>query len=186
MTSDDGYTLAETLTALAIIALAMVGVTQATRLAAMHVRTAARLHDHGSELASAQQLLGALPKRVGPFDASTNTLVGDARQVRFACDAQTDCTLALSLGGGARLRAGAPGLSRTVTLGSRAQPRFVYIDEQGRTGASWPGVSATRLSAIALMDHDDPIAILRFPITQTAACGLEGASGCGRTERGEP
>lgn len=171
MTDDAGYTLAEALTALVIVALAMSGLTQAVRLTAAQVSTATRLHGRAADLAAAQRLMAALPQSEGPFDRVNRRLVGDPRHVAFACGQQT-CTMNLdAVGTGFTLSARANGVARTVVLDPHARPTFQYVAIDGVLSAQWPETGGQgRLAAILLTDRGAVLALHRFAVAADLSC----------------
>lgn len=172
MSDDDGYTLAEALTALAIVALAMVGLTQAVRLATTQASTAARLHGRAADLAAAQRLFAIFPQSAGPFDAVNRDLIGDARRLVFACGRRASCTMEIAaVGRGVRLSAAGEGMAQAVVLDRRVKPTLRYVSSDGIVSTTWPqeGQDA-RLAAVMLTDGDAVLAIQRFVVNADLSC----------------
>jgi hypothetical protein len=187
MSDDAGYTLAEALTALMIVALAMTGLTQAVRLTTAQATTAARLHGRAADLAATQRLVNAFPQSEGPFDGVNQGLVGDARHIAFACGRGT-CTMDLaSVGTGSTLSAAGKGLARTVPLDRHARPAFRYVAADGAISGRWPDADRqARLAAIMLIDGDAVLAIRRFAVTVDLSCAATAARPCGSSQREVP
>ena len=188
MSDEAGYTLAEALTALTIVALAMVGLTQAVRLATLQASTAARLHGRAADLAAVQHLFGVFPQSAGPFDAANQALIGDQRHVAFACGARATCTMDLTATGqNFKLSAAGSGLARTVILDSHFQPALQYVAKDGTVSAHWPQEGqAAGLAAIMLTDHDAVLAIQRFAVNLDLSCGPTASQTCGSNARDIP
>lgn len=172
MSDDSGYTLTEALVALAIVALALAGVTQAARLATRQSLGAARGHETSNERAALQRLLSKAPSGLGPYFADEPSFVGDQSQARFDCLQERPCTLQL-ITTGEKLQIDADWGQRPMSIAITGHPsgRLSYVSSDGVTQGSWPIEGSTaRLSAIVFLDGDKPLAVMRLPITSRPGC----------------
>lgn len=175
MSSDHGYTLAEALTALMIVTLAMAGLAQAGHLIGLQARSAERARTHVTDLSRLQRLVATAPADIGPFFSESEGFIGDPRRAIFDCDQRQPCSMTLE---GKRLWVGWNGRRVSAATGG-AQTQLRYIADDGEIRTDWPGgVAARRLAAVAIVSGEAPVALIRLAPTTSGAC-LAGRSGCG-------
>lgn len=170
MISDDhGFTLAEAMTALLIVALAMAGLAQAAHLIGLQARQADKLRGGSQDLARLQRVMASAPDGLGPFVAGGARFEGEARRAAFDCGQAAPCILSLEQD---RITARWPGRSVSAPLTPRAQLR--YVDDTGAVQTRWPQGETRRLTAVAIVDGSAPLAILRLPASVAPTCLANG------------
>jgi len=167
MIDDEGYTLAEALTALLIVALAMAGLAQAAHVIGGQARATGQVRDRVSDLARLQRLVASAPPNLGPFFVGGERFTGAPTQAVFDCDEPQPCSLVLARD---RLMVRWREQSASAPTGaSSAQLR--YIDDLGAVQDHWPsGMSGRRLAAVAVIAGQTPLAIMRLAPTTSGAC----------------
>jgi prepilin-type N-terminal cleavage/methylation domain-containing protein len=187
MRDDGGYTLTEALVALAIVALALAGVTQAARLATRQTASAARGHDAARDLAAVQALLSRAPAGLGPFYSDEPTFRGDKLGARFACARSRPCGLRLvNSSDQVQVIRDWGERPRKITITRRVEGHLSFITQDGAVETAWPvGGSDARLAAIALSDGDRLLAVLRLPVENRPGCvGRPRLGSCAQTSAG--
>jgi len=175
MTSDQGFTLAEALTALLIVTLAMAGLAQGVHLIGLQARSAERARAQRVDLSRLQRLVATAPADIGPFFSDGEGFIGDPRRATFDCDQPQPCSVSLE---GKQLWGGWNGRRASATTGG-AQAQLRYIADDGEVRRDWPGgAAARRLAAVAIVSDEAPLALIRLAPTTSGAC-LAGRSGCG-------
>lgn len=136
MSRQEGYTAAEALAALAILGLAMAGLTTSMGLvAAGQTKTRARLEQTIRERAADQQLESLLA-RAAPFRSDqASHLIGGAQALDVDCGVERRCAARL-VDGGLVMRGG-DGTEKTYRLPEGEAPRFVYVGSYS-TSDTWP------------------------------------------------
>jgi prepilin-type N-terminal cleavage/methylation domain-containing protein len=175
--TDDGYTLAEMLAALAILGMVMGGLGLVANLIARQQLASNRIHMRLVEDRAADRAL-----TVWLAEQDFETLRGDDRRLWAACG-QTMCS--------ARLE---PDKQRTVLiLQARSGParrlrlrrndvRFGYLDGDGAV-AAWPRSGATT-GAVLLTAHDRavPLAVARIWAREPRDCQFDAIVGACRVK----
>lgn len=177
MSRREGFTLADTMAAMLIISLAMVGLLQGTQMIARVQRANAAQHQVLVEARAVQAALLALFRAPGADSgALSERLRGDASHLSFGC-ASGDCSASLTA------RLGRTWLETLAGSRSAAAPvgriggavRFVYV---GRLGVydAWPAAEAPageRLRAVRVEDGERPLASVRVWLEQTVDCNYD-------------
>lgn len=181
--SDDGYTLAEALAALAILGLAIGGLGLVVSLIARQQLTALRLHDRLAETRAADRALYDLT-----VDVDLRGLTGDAGGLSFPCGAATCGATLRPVGRRTWLILRVPsGASRRLRLGE-PDVRFGYVGVGGAVDA-WPqpapvGQTAAMepLRAIVLRTREDaiPLAVTRSWRREPRDCQFDAIAGACR------
>ena len=148
--SDDGYTLAEALAALAILGLAIGGLGLVVSLIARQQLTVLRIHDRLADARAADRAVNDLTA-----DADLKGLAGDAGGLSFPCGAAI-CAATLRPAGRRTLLIlrDASGASRRLRL-REPDVRFAYLGARGTVDA-WPQPAPVGQAAIV----EPPRAIL--------------------------
>jgi hypothetical protein len=190
--SKDGYTLAETLVALAAIGLAMGGLTAAVRVISLNQAATARTLAADRGVRDADRALTDLVADQGPFATDdTAPLHGEADGFSFDCAAPSPCAakLSSSVHGVDLTIKGRRGGGMTAALPGVRHAHFVYIGERG-VSAVWPFVSKDpeTLRAIVLVGDSlkGETTLATAPIwrEQGAGCVFDPISGGCRKEPG--
>jgi hypothetical protein len=177
--TDDGYTAAEALAALAILGLAMAGLTTSMGLiGAGQKKARAQLEQAVAQRAINQRLEGLLALD-GPFRSDqTSHLVGDGQSIELDCGGFSRC--AARIEEGRLIVRNGQGQETTLTLPDGPGPRFVYVGSYSR-GDVWPPASLPPpapswqgLKAVAIQAGSDtvkaPLAVARVWRQQRADC----------------
>ncbi|WP_168077156.1 hypothetical protein [Caulobacter sp. SSI4214] len=179
MKTNDGYTAAEALAALAILGLAMAGLTTSMGLIGMGQKKAhAQLEQAVAERAINQRLEGLLALDAPFRSDQANHLVGDSQSFELDCGGPSRCTARIE-DGQLRIRDG-QGLETTLKLPDGPAPRFVYIGSYN-SGGAWPPAplpppapSWQGLKAVAIQAGSDtvqlPLAVARVWRQQRVDC----------------
>jgi len=176
--NDDGFTLSDTLAALAIIGLAMGGVvTGGALLAKAQGRTDIRVA-RVAGLKRASVALDDLLAQAGPFRSRDAVFEGAPRAFSFSCGQAGRCGARLA-GEGQTLALAvtrASGAQETIALKGVASAHFLYVG--GVTeGDAWPRPAARpeRLRQLALVDDADesPLVQALLPIDQPTTCEFD-------------
>jgi hypothetical protein len=179
MKADDGYTAAEALAALAILGLAMAGLTTSMGLIGMGQKKAREQLEQAVAQRAINQRLEGLLALGAPFRSDqTNHLVGDGQSLELDCGGLSRCAARIE---NARLivRDG-QGLETALRLPDGSTPRFVYIGSYN-SGGVWPPAplpppapSWQSLKAVAIQAGSDtvkiPLAVARVWRQQRADC----------------
>lgn len=164
--NEAGYTLAETLTALAMIGLAMGGVALGMQVIGRVQFSASQAVVAGQAVRSAQLRLEDLFLRGGPYRAhETDRFVGAAQRIAFDCGGAEPCKAELEPARrGFKLRIkDHTGRTLEAPLAGASEPHFVY---EGRAGVSltWPpsagGREALRTVSLISQSDDGEVALL--------------------------
>lgn len=174
--TDDGYTLADTLAALAILGLSIAGATTGlSSLTKIHSATELRSVETAS-LKRASVLLNDLLTDAGPFTNRNAALQGDSSGFAFDCgSARCGARLEAAITG-ARLVVSSPGnVEHTVRLKPQ-NVRFVYFGSS-TSGRAWPQASddRQRLRSVSLVDEqgDAPLVQTVLWIDQPVRCEFD-------------
>lgn len=172
--SDDGYTLVETLAALAMIGLALGGLAVSVGVLGKGQRDTNEMVADLQASRQAESLLSDALQRGAPFrSADAGSLVGDANSMVFACGEAEPCR--------AGLRTGAKGLSlhletaertRDLPLRQAGPAHFQYGGVES-IGELWPPVGFGRqaLQGVSLNRADGaPILSVRLWVEQPEQC----------------
>lgn len=160
--SDDGYTLADTLAALAIVGLSIAGVTTGlSSLSKIHLTTERRSAETAG-LKRASVLLTDLFHDAGPFTNRSTVLEGDSLSFAFDCGPGRCSAHLENAIQGARLvvrRAG--GVERSVRLEPQ-NVRFIYFGSS-TSGEAWPQTSddRQRLRSVGLVDEQGDVPLVQ-------------------------
>jgi type II secretory pathway pseudopilin PulG len=136
MSGQPGYTAAEALAALAILGLAMAGLTTSMQLiTAGQIKARARLEQSMRERA-VDQRLEALLARDAPFRSDqTSHLIGNGQMLDAACGSTERCSARIEDGSLVIQRG--DGAEKSYRLPDGENPHFVYIGSYS-TGGIWP------------------------------------------------
>ena len=136
MSRQDGYTAAEALAALAILGLAMGGLTTSMRIISMgQAKAQARLEQTVLER-TADQRLERLLALDAPFRSDQTThLVGNGQALEVDCGASQRC--AARIENGSLTIQGGDGVQKAYRLPEGEAPRFVYIGSYSASDI-WP------------------------------------------------
>ena len=175
--NQEGYTLAETLVALATIGLAMGGLTAGVRLIGLNQAAINHSLAAGQDLRVASQAFAGLLTGRGPFASDDAALLsGAADQLSFDCDAAKPCSARLIPADGAlTLRVQAPGAVTQVKLPAVGQAHFLYVGSRTQ-GTAWPsaGKDPEPLLLVVLVGGggrgEAPLAVARVWREQGADC----------------
>lgn len=153
--SEAGYTLTETLAALAVIGLAMGGLSLGLQVIGRLQLQASQGVAKDHELRASQSLVDGLLLAGAPFRShEPDRFVGTGEGFRFACGAPEPCEVRLRrVGPHEQLRIQPPsGDPMEFDVGAAGEAKFVY---QGSAGASdtWPPQAPERqsLKAVSLI-----------------------------------
>jgi len=174
--NDAGYTLVETMAALAIVSLAVGGLTAAVQTLGRQQRAVTETLLAAEAPAAARAALQRMLDGQGPFRAhEPGRFTGDATRLAFDCGEPQPCRAELvDAIGGQVLRATAGGRIRDLPL-RRAGLRFRYRGTSGPFEA-WPPVSPARqaLRSLALGAPGAPALVeARVWAEQPAACAFD-------------
>src|SRR3569832_52463 len=153
--SEEGYTLTETLAALLMIGLALVGLTQALSVIGRMQRHASGSLSQGQSLREARLGLSSVLSGAGPFRSDTDALKGDGQAFAFACGQPSPCGARIERAGegSQRLMLEFGGRVRSVPLSS-SEPLVFSYEAQGAHFSAWPPVVADQkrrsLNAVSL------------------------------------
>ena len=177
--ADDGYTLAEMLTALVILGLAMAGLVEGMNVIQRTQASATSRLTQATGLTQADRRLDKLFQNKGPFRSDDAPgLVGDPAAFQFPCHGGERCGANLVTQGAKPLLviSGETGRRDTVALTGVRRPRFAYIGETAQVG-QWPppGQRARQsLRAVVIVAGSDQapetIAAARVWLEQSAGC----------------
>jgi hypothetical protein len=156
--SEDGYTLAETLVALATIGFAMGGLTAGVRLIGLNQASTNQGLIAGHELRAADQAFSSLLATQGPFASDdVGSLQGAAQGFSFDCGAPRPCAARLSGAPGViTLSVQSPVSATQAQLPDVRQAHFLYVGSRTQ-GAIWPpgGKDPEVLRAVVLIGEND-------------------------------
>lgn len=178
--SDHGYTLAETLVAVAILAMAIGGLSWGIQVIGRWQAAASAVSSDVEAIRAAQAGVDRVLAGAGPFRSDVAAeLSGDGQAFSFACGQPAPCAVSLETMGsalGLKVEDGRAGLRR-LSLRRATAAHFVYLGEAGQT-PTWPPSGARQLlRAIALVGvgADDGVAILRSRVwtQEPATCAFD-------------
>ena len=172
--SEDGYTLAEMLAALAMIALAIGGLTQGVHVLGRAQASANRAVETDRNARSTQIGLERLFDGQGPFTSdSQGGLSGSPTKLSFACAGAGTCQASLSQTDRRTwLSVSRPGVQLNMPLpGNAESARFTYGGPLG-PNATWPPTATRRQSLqwVALSSGEDPLATVRLWSEEPRRC----------------
>jgi hypothetical protein len=174
-----GYTLAEALTALVMIGLAMAGAGAAIHLLSgssgrMKDRTAA-----ATEAAQVQHAIAGLPPDLGPFKSDGGDFSGGPASMSFDCRLPERCAVESPISGPASLIVLAPPHRQSIALNHLGRVQFAYLSARdGSIWRTWPdGRANDRLGGVALAAAGRAVAFLDLPRAQPDVCGFDLATG---------
>jgi prepilin-type N-terminal cleavage/methylation domain-containing protein len=148
--SDSGYTLAETMVALAVIALAMSGLSAALQVVASGQSRFTAVSVGTDDLRRAEMNLTRLFAGRGPFRSDRpDALSGADHQFQFDCGQRAPCGVQLvdPGTGGLSLKVQTEAGMQTLPLRTSGPAHFEYQATQGAQ-SSWPPPSASPLQAL--------------------------------------
>ncbi|TAJ28466.1 prepilin-type N-terminal cleavage/methylation domain-containing protein [Bosea sp. (in: a-proteobacteria)] len=157
--SDAGYTLTETLTALAIVGMAVGGLSAGVAMVGKTQAAVTSTVADVQAVQSAQIGIQRLFEGQGPFRShEPQRLSGDGRGMHFICGRETVCKIEIDEAAALlKLRVDAGGRVRSLALRQPGPARFVYQGSLGPSSA-WPPVGVERqvLRSVSLVrgEHD--------------------------------
>ncbi len=176
--SEGGYTAADALSALAIVGLAMGGLTTGLHVMGQTERAVATSVTTGVEMRQARAALERLVGEGGPFRSDTvDGFEGDSAAFSFPCGA-TRCSAETTATG---VRILTPESAQVVALRSKGPLEFSYVGGEGPSPVwppaplSPPAPSWQPLQAIIVRDGElnRPLASVRIHVTQAADCDFD-------------
>jgi type II secretory pathway pseudopilin PulG len=178
--SDEGYTLAETLVALVIIALAIGGLAAAIHVITVGERKSELTLKRVDTLHFAQAALEGVFAGSGPFPSNHPELFsGDSAGFQFQCAGGQSCSARLSQSHGDNTLEVRNGIgARDFRLPAGDPPRFLYVSAQGPSDA-WPPAGDQRqtLRSVALLGGPSgaqgPLIQKRFWREEPAECQFD-------------
>ena len=185
--NDHGYTLAEALTALLMIGLAMGGLTESVNVLAHASTRAEGIRVRAQSFSVGRRAFASLPQDLGPFLVGPGGepaawLRGSDREASFACASRTACSVRLIPEGAAlRIDVASGDRTRSFVAPGASQARLAYLSAiDGQVSDAWPnGRNKDRLAAIELHADEVVLAELRLPKSQEGACTFDiGMGGC--------
>jgi type II secretory pathway pseudopilin PulG len=185
--SDEGYTLAETLAAVAMIGMAITGLGQGMFVIAQYQGAANATIAREQAARAADQGLRRLLFDSGPFRAPQNRdgFVGRADGFDFECGQDAACGAAVaSSPAGARVTfRNSSGVERSIVLPGVRSARFTYA-AAGASGGQWPPASPENqlLRTVALVETPSgaPLAVAKLWIDHETPCAFDAVlSDCG-------
>ncbi|MBS0297123.1 MAG: hypothetical protein JSR45_12495 [Proteobacteria bacterium] len=181
--SEDGYTLTETLAALLMIGLAIVGLTQAMSVIGRIQGRAGASLSQGQTLREARLGLSSVLKGAGPFRSDTEALQGDARSFTFDCGRPSRCGARIESTSGTvqRVVIDFGGRSRSLAVASADPLVFGYEVDGAVPLSAWPpedeGQRRRSLKAVSLARRsaqgDTLVARARVWSEQPADCKFD-------------
>lgn len=179
--SEAGYTLTETLAAMAVIGLAAGGISLGMQVIGAQQGAVGATVLKAQEARAAEQWLERRFAEHGPFRShQAQQFSGGADGFRFACGAAAPCDVRVVAGDdGPRLEV-FRGIGATVAfrLPSDAPARFLYRGA-GEAGATWPPADAARqaLRSVSLLQgeagHERVVFEVRVRTEQPADCQFD-------------
>jgi len=179
---DDGYTLVDALTALAIISLAVGGVVGSVQMLNGAEASTRRVVAATDDLLAARRVVTALPADIGPFEspAGTQRFQGSSTQAVFDCEGSAPCALtALASPSGPTLSATVDARREVARLPTVRHLRLEYTSARdGTSWTSWPdGRPGDRLAAVSVIADEHLAAVLTFSREQSGACLFDASVG---------
>jgi type II secretory pathway pseudopilin PulG len=176
--SEAGYTLAETLAAMAILSLAMGGLVTGAGVLARQQRAVAEQMADTEALRSAQAALERLLAPNGPFQSNhPERFSGAADHFRFDCGQTEACEAILVDNGGMALQLKTQGASRRLALRKRTGSAHFAYESELSVGTVWPPTPDVRqrLRVVALVDDAaaPPASLLRAQVWRQEAVACE-------------
>jgi prepilin-type N-terminal cleavage/methylation domain-containing protein len=175
--SDDGYTLTETLAAMAVIGLTMGGVSLGMQVLGAQQSGVGAVAKRTQDARAAETWLEQALADGAPFGAHQPArLSGDASGLVFDCDASAPCEARLTPDGDAvTLRlSGGRAAERVVRLAGPRPARFAY---RGLSEAltSWPPAGGVRepLRSVALLEGQQVLLEARVHAEQPVDCAFD-------------
>ncbi|MFZ3004790.1 MAG: prepilin-type N-terminal cleavage/methylation domain-containing protein [Phenylobacterium sp.] len=177
--SDAGYTLTETLTALAIVGMAVGGLSTGIAMVGKAQAAVTSTVSGIQAVQSAEMGIQRLFDGHGPFRShEPQQLSGDGRGMAFACGQQAVCKIEIDdAEAQLKLQIDVSGRSRSLALRQAGPAKFVY---QGSLGPSstWPPVGVERqvLRSVALVRGDnDPTPLIEAQVwrEQPLTCAFD-------------
>jgi len=179
--SDAGYTLTETLAALAVVGMAIGGLSLGVQVIGPLQLSASKTVTHVQSTRSSQELLEELLAQGAPFSShAPDDLSGGAEGFRFSCGAPAPCVVQVVVAGKVSRLQIATGHTPSTTVGLplAGAAHFVYRSVKGSSDV-WPPTDSTRqtLRSVALLQATDQgeMAVLdaRTWSEQRAACDFD-------------
>ena len=177
---DKGYTLAEALTALVMVGLAMAGAGEAVHFLSGSFSRLQGQSAAASERAFAQHALMSLPSDLGPFRNDTGSFSGSPGMISFPCDVRDQCSIALNPTQGATTMFVTQGKhQRSLAMHNLPKLHFTFLSaDDGSAWPFWPnGRSQDRLGGVVLSSGATSVAYLRLSKVQPDVCAFDLASG---------
>lgn len=175
--NDAGYTLVETLTAMAVLALAIGGLSAGLQVLARQQSGVGRVVGDSQAMRNAQAGLDRLFEGRGPYRShQPQQFSGDARGFTFDCGQAQACSAALvEEGGGVSMAIRDGGAAGRLPLRVPGPARFTY---QGARGVSetWPPAGPRQaLRVVAVVREPDSATLIktRLWIEQPLRCDFD-------------
>src|SRR5689334_16814998 len=135
MKGQDGFTAAEALAALAILGLAIGGLTTSMALISAGQRTTRAQLEQSMLERAVDQRLELLLAHGAPFRSDQPSLTGDGQSLELSCESVQRCEARIE--SGVLLIRSPSGAETKVRLPAGEKPRFVYIGSYS-AALTWP------------------------------------------------
>lgn len=179
MMGEAGYTLAETLTALAIMGLAMSGVASGMYVVSRQQFAVTDGVAQQSRARAIGEQIEALLALRAPFGAhEPDRLSGDRQGFSFQCGEGAPCRVALAEGGEELRIEGPRGAAKEISIPGKGNLAFLYQGARS-AGPSWPTGDLVRqpLSSISLVREEggdeQVLFVARIEAEQPAECQFD-------------
>jgi type II secretory pathway pseudopilin PulG len=159
---DAGYTLADTLGALAVVSLMVSGAVAGVGVYGRQQQDARRQMAETAAARAAQAALQRLLETQGPYRSDQpERFSGSETRLQFDCGEDQPCAAQLQGSGAPALQVTDRGRTRSFPLSASGPVRFAYVSEAGR-GPAWPPASGPpqHLRAVDVVAAGAPVPVL--------------------------